>query len=72
MANPISTFTLTAGEDGFTLRIEDTAGQVLEVLATDEQLDVLSEEIDRVLEENAVYESFDDEDGDDTDNADDD
>lgn len=69
MANPMANFMLTPGEDGYTLRIEDEAGKVVEFFTTDEQLDALSEEIDRVLDESAPFEDFDDGDEDDTDKA---
>ena len=52
MANTVktlSTFTVQAKGGGFSLHIEDDAGEVIEFDATAEQLDIIAETLDALL-----------------------
>jgi len=65
MANPLARFTITPNNGGYALRIESNSGEVLEVVATEDQLDVLAEQINRLLDAATI----DDEDWDEADGA---
>jgi hypothetical protein len=47
----LSRFTVQRRGDGFSLHIEDDAGDVIEFQATADQLDVIADALDEVLEE---------------------
>ncbi len=51
MAKALSRFTIEPAGDGYTLHIEDDAGETLELTATAEQLDIIAEAIEDQLEE---------------------
>jgi hypothetical protein len=68
MADPkqLARFTIAEAEEGYILHIEDDAGHTLELRANDDQLDLIIEELDRVLGEDDAagdedYEGYDDE-----------
>lgn len=50
MAKALSRFTIEPDGEGYTLHIEDEDGDTLELTATAEQLDLISEAIDEHLE----------------------
>ena len=50
----LARFTITEREDGYWLRIEDDSGRTLELRASEEQLDMLIDELDSVLGEDAA------------------
>jgi hypothetical protein len=45
----LTRFTITEREDGFRLQIEDDSGRTLELHASEDQLDMLIDELDSVL-----------------------
>ena len=45
----LARFTISEAEDGYRLHIEDDRGQTLELLADDEQLDLIIEALDEAL-----------------------
>jgi hypothetical protein len=47
-------FTITEREDGYRLRIEDDSGRTLELNASEDQLDMLIDELDSVLGEDVA------------------
>jgi hypothetical protein len=47
----LTRFVITEREDGYRIRIEDDSGRVLELSATEEQLDMIIDELDAVLGE---------------------
>lgn len=47
----LKTFHVEEAGEGFSLRIEDESGSVLELLATREQLDVIADSLDELLSE---------------------
>jgi len=47
----LSTFTVRRAGDGYTLHIEDSAGELIEFEATADQLDVIAEALEDLLEE---------------------
>jgi hypothetical protein len=51
MAQPrqLARFSITEAEDGYRLQIEDDLGQTLELMADDEQLDLIIEALDDAL-----------------------
>ena len=53
MAKTLTNFTITAAGDDYVLHIEDDAGETIEFTATYDQLDLLVEEIDKHLDEDA-------------------
>lgn len=55
----LSTFRVVKAGDGYSLHIEDDAGETIEFEATADQLDVIVETLDEMLEED---DSEDDED----------
>lgn len=53
MAKTLETFTIARAADGYLLTIEDDSGDKLELTATFDQLDLITEELDRALDEDA-------------------
>ena len=49
MSNALTGISITSEGEGYQLRLQDDQGGTYEVIATFEQLDLLSEEIDRNL-----------------------
>lgn len=45
----LARFNIREAEEGYSLHIKDNSGQTLELLATDEQLDLIIEALDEVL-----------------------
>lgn len=56
----LSRFTIAEAEDGFRLHIEDDDGDTLELVASDEQLDLIIEELDRVLGDDSDFDEDED------------
>lgn len=57
MAKALMHFSITASEDGYILHLEDEDGEMIELTATYDQLDLVAEAIDEQLdgdEENAL------------------
>ena len=50
-ARTLHRFTVTAHEEGFRLHIEDDQGEVLEMDATRDQIEVITDELDDLLAE---------------------
>ena len=50
MTRSLAQFAVTPAADGFELRIQDDAGDTIEVLASEEQLELIAEEIERALD----------------------
>lgn len=67
MSRALAQFAVTPAADGFELRIQDDAGDTIEVLATDDQLELIAEEIERALD----MTTLDEEDADEPDDEDD-
>lgn len=53
MAKALERFTIARAADGYLLTIEDDAGDTHELTATFDQLDLISEELDAALDEDA-------------------
>jgi len=53
MLKPLTRFSITAHEEGYLLRLETEDGEPVDILASFDQLDLLSEEIDRRLDEDS-------------------
>ena len=53
MARNLAHFTITEAGEDYLIKIEDDAGEVLEITATYEQLDLIVETIDDHLDEDA-------------------
>ena len=51
MAKALERFTIARAADGYMLTIEDDSGDTLELTATFDQLDLITEELDRALDE---------------------
>jgi hypothetical protein len=51
MARALDRFSVEATDGGFTLHIEDDAGDVIELAATRDQLELIADELDELLEE---------------------
>ena len=66
MAKLLERFSIARAADGFLITIEDDSGETLELTATEDQIDLITEELDRVLEDDAD-ESLLIDDGDDVD-----
>ena len=47
----LTRFVITEREDGYRIQIEDDSGRTLELSATEEQLDMIIDELDSVLGE---------------------
>lgn len=54
MAKTLERFTLTRAADDFLLTIEDDQGDTVELIVTVDQLDLMTEELDRAMEEDEV------------------
>ncbi len=57
MAKLLERFTIARAADGYMLTIEDDSGETLELTATFDQLDLITEELDRALDEDAEDET---------------
>lgn len=55
----LARFSITEAEDGYRLHIEDDQGQTLELLANDEQLDLIIEALDEALGSDDADDEFD-------------
>lgn len=64
MAKTLERFTLTRAADDFLLTIEDDSGDTIELVVTDDQLDMMTEELDRALDEDEIADLGDDTDDD--------
>jgi len=53
MAKILERFTIARAADGYLITIEDDGGDTLELTATFDQLDLISEELDAALDEDA-------------------
>ncbi len=53
MARILERFTIARAADGYLITIEDDGGDTLELTATFDQLDLISEELDAALDEDA-------------------
>jgi hypothetical protein len=53
MAKVLERFTIARAADGYLITIEDDGGDTLELTATFDQLDLISEELDAALDEDA-------------------
>lgn len=53
MAKALERFTIARAADGYLLTIEDDAGDTLELTATFDQLDLISEELEVALDDDA-------------------
>lgn len=53
MAKALERFTIARAADGYMLSIEDDSGETIELTATFDQLDLITEELDRALDEDA-------------------
>ncbi len=51
MAKTIERFTITRAADDFLITIEDDAGDTVEFTASEEQLELIGEELERAIEE---------------------
>ncbi|MDQ4060784.1 MAG: hypothetical protein M3145_06720 [Pseudomonadota bacterium] len=51
MARKLGKFSISPADDGFTLHIEDDKGEVLDVAASEEQLELIADTIDDLLAE---------------------
>ena len=51
MAKTLERFTITRAADEYLLTIEDDAGEVIEMTVSFDQLDLITEELDRALDE---------------------
>ena len=47
----LSTFTVRRSGDGYSLHIEDSAGEIIEFEATADQIDLIAESLEDLLEE---------------------
>ncbi|MGN6375957.1 MAG: hypothetical protein ACTHMG_10410 [Sphingomonas sp.] len=65
MAKALETFTITPSTEGYLLHIEDEEGEVTELTANYDQLDLIAEELDGVLDADEEGELEVDEDEDD-------
>lgn len=48
-AKALAKFTISEGDDGYRLHIEDDGGDTLELTATADQLDLIAEAVDNLL-----------------------
>lgn len=58
MAKLLERFSVARAADGYLLTIEDDSGDTLELTATFDQLDLITEELDRALDEDADDETM--------------
>jgi hypothetical protein len=72
MAKMLERFVIARAADGYMITIEDDSGDTLELTATFDQLDLITEELDRALDEDADDSTLiDEEDADDVQKDDD-
>ena len=71
MAKALERFTIARAADDYILTIEDESGDILELTASYDQLDLITEELDRALDEDEELVLADDSDEDDTKDKDD-
>lgn len=71
MAKTLERFSITRAADGYLITIEDDSGETIEMNATFDQLDLITEELDRALDEDEDLELGDDSDEPSTDDKDD-
>ena len=64
MAKTLERFTITRAADDYLLTIEDDAGDIIELTASFDQLDLITEELDRALDEEEELALTDDSDED--------
>ena len=62
MAKTLERFTITRAADDYLLTIEDDAGDIIEMTASFDQLDLITEELDRALDEDEELALTDDSD----------
>lgn len=62
MAKSIERFTVTRAAEDFLIVIEDDAGDTVEFTATEDQLEMIDEELERAIEEEDVASLDDDSD----------
>ena len=55
----LARFSITEAEDGYRLHIEDDQGQTLELMADDQQLDLIIEALDEALGADDADDEFD-------------
>lgn len=72
MAKALERFTITRAADDYVLTIEDENGDIFELTASYDQLDLITEELDRALDEDEELVVADDSDEEDGDKKDDD
>lgn len=53
MATKLEAFTITRAAEGYLIHIEDEEGEALELLASFDQLDAISEDLEAVLNSDA-------------------
>jgi hypothetical protein len=70
MAKALERFTIARATDDYVLTIEDENGDVIELTASYDQLDLITEELDRALDEDEELVLADDGDADDAKDAD--
>lgn len=58
MAKTLERFSIARAADGYLLTIEDDSGETIEMTATFDQLDLITEELDRALDEDADDETM--------------
>lgn len=58
MARILERFSIARAADGYLLTIEDDSGETIEMTATFDQLDLITEELDRALDEDADDETL--------------
>ncbi len=66
MAKTLERFSIARAADGFLLTIEDDGGDTLELTATFDQIDLITEELERALEEDDDPAMLDEDDADET------
>ena len=58
MARVLERFSIARAADGYLVTIEDDSGETIEMTATFDQLDLITEELDRALDEDADDETM--------------
>jgi hypothetical protein len=53
MAKSLERFSIARAADGFLVTIEDDSGDTVEMTATEDQIDLMIEELDRVLDDDS-------------------
>lgn len=72
MAKALERFTIARAADEFVLTIEDENGDIVELTASYDQLDLITEELDRALDEDEELALDEEDDADDIKDTDDD